>query len=36
MVREAAEAERQAIERSWSWRLTRPLRALGSLLQRRG
>jgi SAM-dependent methyltransferase len=36
MVQKAAEAERQAIERSWSWRLTRPLRALGRLLQRRG
>jgi O-methyltransferase len=34
--REAALAELAALRGSWSWRLTRPLRALGSLLRRAG
>jgi SAM-dependent methyltransferase len=36
LVRELAEAERRAIEQSWSWRLTRPLRAAADLLRRGG
>jgi SAM-dependent methyltransferase len=34
LVREAATAERRALEQSWSWRLTRPVRAVGRLLRR--
>jgi SAM-dependent methyltransferase len=34
LVREAAAAERRALEQSWSWRLTRPLRAVGRVLSR--
>jgi SAM-dependent methyltransferase len=34
LVREAGTAERRALEQSWSWRLTRPLRAVGRLLRR--
>ena len=33
-VREAVTVERRALEQSWSWRLTRPLRAVGRLLRR--
>lgn len=34
LVRESAEAARRALEESWSWRLTRPLRRAADLLRR--
>jgi SAM-dependent methyltransferase len=35
LVRQAAEAEREAMEQSLSWRVTRPLRAAANVLRRR-
>jgi SAM-dependent methyltransferase len=34
LVRERGEAERRALEESWSWRLTRPLRRAADVLRR--